>query len=200
MASIVIKALGTATVASLASSKVAVFSKGSVSVYQEVGKPNHPPVWNLLGTSTNTKTVYSITAASNIRIDAGGSDALYEVGVDATITDLTAFQLQGTPGVLNATGTLTAAMILSGLVTSTSAAAVAATLDTGTVLDASLLNMQIGESFDWSVINTGPSTLTVTAAASGHTVVGTMTVVTAVSAAFRTRKTAAATYVTYRLS
>jgi len=198
MTSLVIKPLGTVTVASLASSKVAVYSKGTVSVYQQLGKPNHPEVWNLLGSTSNGETIYSITSASNIRIDAGGDEVLYEVGVNAKVSDIRKAPAQGTPGVLDATGALTADMISSGIVTSTTGAAVAGTVPTGTVMDAAFLNMQIGDSFDWSVIATGANAFTVTAA-SGHTLVGTAVVATVTSGAFRTRKTAAATYVTYRI-
>lgn len=107
---------------------------------------------------------------------------------------------QGTPGTLNATGTLTAALVTAGIVTSTSAAAVAATLDTGTAMDTALANdIAIGEAFEWSLINTGPNTVTVTASA-GHTIVGTATVVTVVSGYFLTRRTAANTWVTYRMA
>jgi hypothetical protein len=58
----------------------------------------------------------------------------------------------------------------------------------------------IGESFDWSAINTGgANAFTVTAAASGHTVVGAGAVAASTSGVFRTRKTAASTFVTYRI-
>jgi hypothetical protein len=109
--------------------------------------------------------------------------------------------LQGAPGALNATGTLTAALIGTGIVTSTSAAGVTATLNTGELMDdAFAKEIEIGEAFDWSVINTGPNTFTVTAAASGHTVVGAGAVATTTSGLFRTRRTAVDTWVTYRLS
>lgn len=106
---------------------------------------------------------------------------------------------QGTPGVLNATGTLTAAEMLSGIVTTTSAAAVAATLDVATNLDAALPTSGAGDSFDFSIINTGGNTLTVDTA-TGWTLVGTMTVITVVSGRFRARKTGAGAWVLYRLS
>ncbi|HEY8781122.1 MAG TPA: hypothetical protein VIM16_05880 [Mucilaginibacter sp.] len=106
--------------------------------------------------------------------------------------------LQGAPGTINATASMLAADLLTGIVTSTSAAAVAASVPTGTLLDAAA-GLLIGEAFEWNLINTGPNTVTVTAD-TGHTLVGTMTVVTAVSAAFLSRKTAANTFVTYRLS
>lgn len=108
-------------------------------------------------------------------------------------------QAQGTPGTLNATGTLTAALIDSGIVTSSTAAAVVATLDTGAVMDdtfATILN--IGESIDWSAINTGANAFTVTAS-SGHTIVGAGAVAATTSGRFRTKRTALDTYVTYRL-
>lgn len=108
--------------------------------------------------------------------------------------------VQGTPGTLNATGTLTAALIASKIVTSTTAAAVTATVDTGTAMDTALSGtVAIGEAIDWSVINTGPNTFTVTAA-SGHTIVGAGAVATATSGSFRSKRTAANTWVTYCLA
>jgi hypothetical protein len=131
-----------------------------------------------------------------VTISAGIHPVQYNVGVGPAVIERTNYQ--PAPGTLNATGTLTAALILGGIVTSTSAAAVTATLDTGTVMDAAL-TMAVDDSFDWALINTGPNTVTVTAA-TGHTIVGTATVVTVVSARFRTRKTAANTFVTYRMA
>ena len=59
---------------------------------------------------------------------------------------------------------------------------------------------EIGDAIDWSVITTGANAFTVTAAASGHTLVGNMVVAAGKAGLFRTRKTAAATYVTYSLA
>jgi hypothetical protein len=110
------------------------------------------------------------------------------------------FGTQGTPGTLNATGTLTAALMLAGIVTTTSAAAVAATLDIATNLDTAVgASAPNNTAFDFSIINTGPNTLTV-GTASGWTLVGTMTVLTVVSGRFRARKTAAGAWTLYRLS
>ena len=107
---------------------------------------------------------------------------------------------QGAPGALNATGTLTAALIRGGIVTSTTASAVTATLNTGAAMDTALPNMAIGDAFEWSAIKTGANTFTVAAAATGHTIVGAGAVATVTSGRFLTRKTAAATYITYRLA
>jgi hypothetical protein len=196
----IIFAQGTATVTVGAAESIAVQSYSPASVYQEVGFPNFPEAQDLLGVVENTTTVFGPYAAgATIVIEGGASQVAYAVGVSPVITDGGEYQTQGAPGVLNATGTLTAAMILSGIVTSTSAAGVTATLDTGAIVDAAS-EFAIGDSFDWSIINTGPSTFTVTAAASGHTIVGVGAVLTLISAVWRTRKTAADTFVSYRLS
>lgn len=179
---------------------IAVASVAPCQVYSKVGYPNEPETLNLLGTVTGGETVFGpYTLASTVVLFAGASPAYYAAGIATPRTMQQAqSQIQGAPGVLNATGTLTGAMIAAGIVTSTTAAAVAATLDTGTVLD-TILDMDIGASFDWSVIATGANAFTVTASA-GHTLVGSGVVATVSAAMFRTRKTAAATYITYRLS
>lgn len=110
---------------------------------------------------------------------------------------------QATPTSQNATGTMTAAQIMNGIITSTSAAAVAATLPLGSALETDLLaaypSLATLDSFQFSVINTGPNTVTMTTN-TGWTLVGTMTVATLVSARFLVRRTAANTYVLYRLA
>ena len=195
----IVFAQGTVTVAVPAGEKIAVQAYSAASVFQEVGFPNFPEANDLLSVVENTTYVSSaFTNATNVIIQAGASGAAYAVGVSPVISDSGKFQSQGTPGVLNATGTLTAAMILSGIVTSTTGAAVTATLDTGAIVDAAS-EFAIGDSFDWSVINTGGNAFTVTAS-SGHTIVGTAAVATVTSAVWRTRKTAADTFVSYRLS
>ena len=193
-------AQGTVTVAVPAGEKIAVQAYSPASVFQEVGFPQFPEANDLLTVVNNTTYVSSaFTNATNVIIQAGASGAAYAVGTNPVISDSGKFQTQGTPGVLNATGTLTAAMILSGIVTSTSAAATTATLDTGAIVDAAS-EFAIGDSFDWSVINTGPSTFTVTSPGSSHTIIGVGAVLTLISAVWRTRKTAADTFVSYRLS
>ena len=200
MSSNIIFTQGTATVTVGAAESIAVQSYSPANVFQEVGFPNFPEAQDLLGVVENTTTVFGpFAAGATIVIQGGASQVAYAVGLSPVITDGGKYQTQGAPGVLNATGTLTAAMILSGIVTSTSAAGVTATLDTGAIVDAAS-EFAIGDSFDWSVINTGPSTFTVTAAASGHTIVGVGAVLTLISAVWRTRKTAADTFVSYRLS
>jgi hypothetical protein len=198
MSSLVVGPLGNVTVTVPAAGSIAVFTKGSTQVSQIVGYPNHPDTLSLLGTVTNGQTVFGPYASgAQIRIDCGALPTAYEVGAAPLVEDVLAWQIQNAPVALDATGALTAAAVLGGIVTSTTAAAVAGTVPTGTVMDAAT-NLQIGDSFDWSVIATGANAFTVTAAA-GHTLVGTAVVATVTSGHFRTRKTAAATYVTYRI-
>ena len=193
---------GSVEVAVAAADIVSIFSKSPVKIYQlNAGLPNMPPTKVLFATAAGDADYQSgaFAAAARLVIEAGPSEAFVNIGTAAVPVERRGLRGQGNPGVLNATGTLTAAMIASGIVTSTTAAAVTATLDTGAVMDAAL-QMEIGESFDWAAINTGGAALTVTAAATGHTVVGAGAVAAATSAIFRTRKTAADTFVTYRLA
>lgn len=190
---------GTETVTVPAAESIAVQSYSIASVFQQVGFPNFPDSQDLLGVVEGTTTVFGpFAGGATITIAAGASGAAYAVGTNPVISDSGKYQVQNVPSVLNATGTLTAAMILSGIVTSTSAAAVTATLNTGAIVDAAS-EFDIDDSFDWSVINTGPSTFTV-AASTGHTIVGVAAVITVTSASWRTRKTAADTFVTSRMS
>jgi len=187
------------TVPAAESVAVATIGSSQATVYRELGYPNAPPTRSLLGVVQNGQTVFGPYASgATIIIEAGADEVMYEVGVAPVVLWLKCYALQPDPGVLNATGALTAAMMLSGIVTSTTAAAVAGTVPTGATMDlASQFN--VGDAFDWSVIATGANTFTVTAA-SGHTIVGTAAVATATSGRFRTRKTAADTFITYRLA
>lgn len=192
---------GSKTVTLAANESIAVQSVGKCAVYRVLGYPNLPSTKSLIGTVNNGETVFGpYTSGATIVIEPSGAPAAYDTGLNPVVLAQRAAQSQGAPGVLNATGALTAAMMLAGLVTSTTAAAVAGTVPTGAQLDLELEGMQIGSSFDWSVINTGGvNAFTVTAAA-GHTLVGDAVVPASTSAMFRTRKTAAATYVTYAIA
>lgn len=193
---------GTVTVPVPAGGSIAVFSQGQVSVLRNLATANFPTRLVPVGTvAPNTQSVFGpFTNATEIILDAsGGVEVLYEVGTNPVVQQFRLLApVQVDPGVLNATGTLTAQLCLTGIVTSTTAAAVTATLDTGAAMDPKSL-WNINDSFDWAVINTGSNAFTVTAAASGHTVQGAGAVAAGTSGQFRTRKTAAATFVTYRL-
>jgi hypothetical protein len=198
MISTIIPAQGTATVTFAASDKIATFSEQQYEVLHLVGYPNHPSTEDSVFEGTGLNVTAAFSAAGTAVIKAGATPVLYTTGASAAIPQNELVNYQATPGTLNATGALTTALLLTGIVTSSTAAAVTATLDTGAVTEAAL-DMQVNDSFDWRVINTGgANAFVVTAAATGHTVVGTgVTVAAGVSATFRTRKTAFETFVTY---
>jgi hypothetical protein len=106
---------------------------------------------------------------------------------------------QGAPAAVNATATLTVANLKTGIITSTSAAATDMTLPTGTDTEAGFSGIYTNMTFEWSVINTGPSLVRVLAG-TAHTIVGSGSVATGTSGRFASRRTAANTFVTYRLS
>lgn len=194
----IVPAQGTKTIALLANESIAVYSQGKCQVIQNIGYPNLPSQPATVGSVNNGETVFGPYASgASITLNAGAYPVAYETGLDPVVIAQRAAQTQKTPGVLNATGALTAAMLLAGIVTSTTAAAVAGTVPTGTVLDTELDTMQIDQSIDFVVIATGANAFTVTAAA-GVTIVGNAVVATVKSGEFRLRKTAVATYVIYR--
>lgn len=118
---------------------------------------------------------------------------------------------QGAPTALTTAATVTIAQLLTGIITGTHTAGAtqAYTLPTGTDTDTGT-TFQTNEAFDWVLINLSAAaadTITVTAN-TAHTVVGNMIVQSAhattggiygSSGVFRTRKTAANTFITYRI-
>ena len=120
-------------------------------------------------------------------------------------------KLQAAPTAMTVAATITAAALKGGLITGTHAVAgtQAYTLPTGTVMDAAITSyFKANDSFDFTIINLSAalaSTITLTAAA-GFTIVGQATIDSAhadsefpSSGTFRARKTAANTFVAYRL-
>ncbi len=125
------------------------------------------------------------------------------------------FKQQGSPSAPTTATTLTIANMLIGIITATptaTGATVAYTLPTGTNMDtANSSSVVAGDSFDWSITNLAAAaadTITITAN-TGHTIVGNPIVqsahvttggITGNAAMFRSRKTGAATWVTYRIA
>lgn len=200
MASSIIYSQGSATVLVPAGGSVAVFPQNGAVVFQLGLYPNQPPTANQIGTVlAGGQTVFGpFASGATLRIDGGAGITRYAVGSSPAIVERGGYRFQAAPVAVNVTGAVSAAAILGGIVTSTTAAAVAGTVPTGAVLDAAS-QLAIGDAVEWSVINTGANAFTVTAA-TGHTIVGAAAVATATSGRFATVKTAAATYVTYRLS
>ena len=189
---------GTPIVTVPAAARIACYSEGNYSVVRLREYANGVPSEEVLFNAKGAFTSAVFATGATIVLRGGDTSPLYySVGTDAVITERN-LVAQADPVALNATGALTAAAIMSGLVTSTTAAAVTGTLPTGAVMDAAN-TFAINDAFFWSVVNTGPNTFTIAAAASGHTFIGSTTIATGVSHRYMTRKTAANTFVSYRI-
>jgi hypothetical protein len=145
----------------------------------------------------------------------GDTDAPYSIGTSHTAAVMVigvTGKYQPTPTAKTTADTLTIAELRTGIITGTHTAGATQeyTLPTGTLVDAGI-SMNINESFDWTLINLSAAaidTITLTAGET-HTIVGNPIVQSANSATggiygnsatFRTRRTKANTYVTYRIN
>ena len=194
---------GTATVSVPANEKIVVQSYSPTSVFQEVGYPNFPETNDLLSVVENTTyTSAAFSAATTVIIQAGASGAYYAVGVAPAISNNGNWQPQGAPANIadGASMIATAANVLTGIVTATPTEARNIQLPTGANLDLAT-EWAIDEGFDFSVITLAAFALTITVN-TGVTIVGSAaTAATSGSTArFRLRKTAADTFVAYRIS
>ena len=199
----VIFAQGTATVTVPAGEKIAVQAFSSASVFQEVGFPNFPDSQNLLTVVENTTYVSAaFTNATSVTIQAGESGVYYAVGVAPTISNDGNWQPQGAPADIADGGAMiaTAANVLTGIVTSTLTQARSLQLPTGANLDLAT-EWAIGDSFDVTFMTLGAFVLTITVN-TNVTIVGSAVTAAAAgsTARFRVRKTAADTFVMYRIS
>lgn len=149
-----------------------------------------------------------MTNTSNYKEQGGATDV---IGGKIRVTG-EIYKAQPAPSAKTTAATLTIAELLTKIITGThtAGATVAYTLPSGTLTDAGV-SMEINDSFDWSLINLSAAALdsvTVTAG-SDHTIVGNPIVQSAHSTTggiygnsslWRTRKTAADTFVSYRIS
>jgi hypothetical protein len=102
------------------------------------------------------------------------------------------------PASISAVATLTYTNLQTQLIV-TSGTSFTLTMPNGSALDALVTWYKVDTGYDFSVINTASGTITM-AVNTGVTSVGTLTVLTGISARFRIRRTAASTYVLYRIS
>lgn len=211
---------GTAIITVPASQYVSVFTTGGgyANVYQQVGGPGSgfPSRYSEMTGSpvSNSEYVFGpFTTATSVRINAGADIVWYSVSALNVATPVLK------PGPINArdqqapitqTTSVTALStdLINGIVvyTNTTGATVTYTLPTGTLLDAAA-GLGINQGFEWSIINTSSTANTVTlGAGSGHTIVGDAITQGQSQATggngsrWFTRKTAANTFITYRIN
>lgn len=100
---------------------------------------------------------------------------------------------------ITAAYTLTAADFASGIISATSSGSYALTTPTGAQMDTAFTNAKVGSSFDLTLTHgSATNVITLTAGASGVTVVGLATVTGITSGTWIFRKTAASTWSAYR--
>ena len=102
--------------------------------------------------------------------------------------------------VIAAAYTLTAADFAAGIISATSSGSYALTTPTGAQMDAAFTNAKVGSSFDLSLTHgSATNVITLTAGASGVTIVGLATVTGITSGTWSFRKTGAGTWSAYRI-
>jgi hypothetical protein len=197
---------GRSTVIIPANESIAVFTQGQAQVSRTIGFPNYPDVTTLLGTVTNGQTVFGPYASGAVIVveSVSAIPVLWEIGTAPQVQQqrLNA-QVQGAPVNIADGGSMAFAAgdLLAGIVTATPTAGRNVQLPTGASLDLAT-EFLVNDSIDWTLITLAAFALTVTNATSGNTLVGSgATAATSGSAArFRTRKTAADTFITYRVA
>lgn len=174
---------------------------GSTTLDQPMGKIE----WYSADSSNPGVYAYILAKA---RQTNGGADLRFGVTeAGGTVSEKARLTVEGfftetqpTPNAQNAAATLTAAQLRGRIVTSGPTAAATLTLPLGTAMETVIFGAVVNDmSFDWSIINTGNFPVTL-AANTGHTIVGSPSVLAGASGTFRSRKTAADTWVTYAIS
>jgi hypothetical protein len=190
---------GSAQVTLTAGQSIALYSLAQVQVFELVGFPNYPVQESLEATFTGYQILGPYADGATLAISPGPGDVLYSIGVAPVVSGVA---YQGAPTTQNAAGTLTSAQVISGIITTTqtTGATIAVLLPNGADMD-DASQFDINQYFDWALINnsTGSNTVTITNAASGNNISGPAVVAITTAALFRTRKTAADTFVTYRI-
>jgi hypothetical protein len=165
---------------------------------------------NFIGTDgTNTRPCASFQAYSEIAILSASSPGRLVFGTTTAGTTVISEKLritnggtiaynQPTPTSKSAAATLTVAELQTGIIEYTGVAATL-TLPTGTLTEGGFAGIYTNMAFQWSVINTGSGICTI-GAGTAHTIVGSATIAIGASAQFASRRTAANTFVSYRLS
>jgi hypothetical protein len=155
---------------------------------------------------TSGKTAYGFYSGIDIASGGGATWAYYGAGTawsyfaGPLILDTNLWVDAPAPTVATGAATLTAAQIRTGII-STTGTTYTLTLPTGTSIDSGFTgipaNTNVG--FDVSFVNTASGTITI-AVNTNVTSLGSLTIATGTSALFRFRRTAANTYVVYRMA
>jgi len=153
-----------------------------------------------INASSTSGIIQTADSSGALQLQTANTGAVYvDSSQNTYVQSATLWQYAPAPTSKSAIATLTAAEVAAGIL-NTTGTSYTVTLPTGTQLDTYFTGVpttNIG--FDFSVINTASGTITIAVGASGMTSLGTLTVTTGVSGRFRLRRTAANTYILYRI-
>ena len=160
------------------------------------------PTWGTLGTGGGGTGLTSFTAngvvyASSASVLATGTALTFD-GANAFMSAGNFWQYAPAPTAPSGAVTLTAAQLATDII-NTTGTTYTVTLPTATAIDTQYPSAGTSVGLNFHIVNTASGIITI-AVNTGITSVGSLTVAVGVSAAFRLRRTATATYILYRIS
>lgn len=174
------------------SSKVRTFSEGRYSVIQKAATFDR-----VLFEGIGIYTSDAFTVDTVIEVSGGTQlPVLYSVGTSPIIPALTLL-IQRDPATFDTAGTLAPSDIFTRIIVSNNAGPITVDVPAGADLDAAS-TFAVNDFVDWKFLNAGAGTITL-APSAGHTIVGGLTTAAGNTSRYRTRKTAADTFVSYRI-
>lgn len=168
---------------------VANNTSASPVVYAQIGANLNAVLSGSVNGSFVINTSNTSVVAEKVRVDFQGN---VQVQLGAVMPYAPA------PASITTTATLTSANIQAQMINA-SGTSYTITMPNTTTLDSFVPWVANDTAYDFIIINTASGTITL-AGTTGVTTVGTMTVLTGISARFRIRRTAASTYIVYRAS
>jgi hypothetical protein len=153
-----------------------------------------------INASTTSGIIQTADSSGVLQLQSSNTTAVtIDTGENVYVQAGVLWQYAPAPTSKAAVATLTAAEVAASII-NTTGTTYTVTLPTGTALDTYFSGAPaVNIGFNFTVINTASGTITIAVGASGMTSLGTLTVTTGVSANFRLRRTAANTYILYRL-
>ena len=181
-------------------------SAGTVAATDSILVGFNKVVANIALKATNLLTGLVTTAGTVAAADTvvvGVGKLVGNVALKADILT-PVFLSSAVPSTVLVAGTLDSLTMLSGIIVTnaTTDENTALTLPTAAVLEAALAIATNNKWFEWTIINLGATTrtITLTAAATTHDIVGVALVAISTSARFRTVRVSSISYITYRVA
>jgi hypothetical protein len=153
-----------------------------------------------INASTTSGLIQTADSSGVLQFQSSNTTAVtIDTGENVYVQVGVLWQFAPAPTSIAAATTLSAAQVAASII-NTTGTTYTVTLPAGSALDTYFSGAPaVNIGFNFTVINTASGTITIAVGATGMTSLGTLTVTTGVSANFRLRRTAANTYILYRL-